>query len=192
MIAPKIKNEKNKMAFLDMDGFLAIYERDAYKTECGITPGLCLYQDEKAHYFRTCKRDDAAYALAQDIMRQFETYILTTIPPETPWSEVDKDLWLNDKVPEVDTATQLIIADSDKAETIMVLQQLETLTENMILIDDYNPNLHTWREAGGTAIKYLNGLNSKESWDGPTITREEAVVPGIINIKIMEAHLQHT
>ena len=103
-----------------------------------------------------------------------------------PWHVSDKVTWLNNCVPEIDTNTQLLIADSDKAETIMVLQQLKTLTKDMILIDDFNPNLKAWRAAGGTAIKYLNGINTKESWDGIYITHEEAVIPGILDIKLKE------
>lgn len=35
-----------------------------------------------------------------------------------------------------------------------------------ILIDDFNPNLRNWEAAGGTAVKYINGLNSPESFNG--------------------------
>lgn len=39
-----------------------------------------------------------------------------------------------------------------------------------ILIDDYNNNLIEWENAGGTSIKYCNGINSPESWKGLCIT----------------------
>lgn len=40
------------------------------------------------------------------------------------------------------------------------------LSGHDILIDDYNENLELWREYGGTAVKYLNGINNPYSWSG--------------------------
>ena len=40
---------------------------------------------------------------------------------------------------------------------------------NDVLIDDYNKNLEDWREHGGLAVKYLNGINSADSFSGPII-----------------------
>jgi histidinol phosphatase-like enzyme len=182
-----IQHKHNKIAFMDMDGFIAKYDRKAYMKEYGINPNKAQFEDEAIHYFLTCERDNNAYVLVKNILEEYdESYFLTTVPPEMSWHIPDKITWLHDCVPEIDTDTQLLIAESDKAETIMVLQQLKTLTKDMILIDDYNPNLFAWEAAGGTAIKYLNGINTKESWDGIYITREEALIPGILNIKLKE------
>lgn len=51
------------------------------------------------------------------------------------------------------------------------------LTYRDILIDDYNENLENWREMGGLAIKYNNGINSpnvlepNESFNGIHISQ---------------------
>ena len=47
-----------------------------------------------------------------------------------------------------------------------------TLSKKDVLIDDWNPNLQMWEKHGGTAIKYLNGINSADSWAGLKITEE--------------------
>lgn len=53
------------------------------------------------------------------------------------------------------------------------------LTPYDVLIDDFNTNLEDWKEKGGTAIKYLNGENSRESWNGRSITITDLyTVPG--------------
>ena len=37
--------------------------------------------------------------------------------------------------------------------------------KDCILIDDFTQNLFSWEEAGGIAIKYINGINStNNSW----------------------------
>ena len=52
------------------------------------------------------------------------------------------------------------------------------LAQTDVLLDDYSVNLHAWAEAGGTAVKLMNGVNgSKGTWQGPKISRfSEATV----------------
>lgn len=72
----------------------------------------------------------------------------------------------------------IIPAITDKHRIVDALNN-KTLNLNHILIDDFNQNLIDWKDAGGLAIKYINGINSAESWKGPTIdknmTAEEIV-----------------
>lgn len=163
----------NTTYFIDMDGVLAQYERTAFDISKGPVPGLALFEHEDSHYFKTCKPDPVAVALLEDLLNDpnSEVYILTTVPPHTPWVIADKKEWLSQVVPMFDSTTKLIIASSDKVETIMVKEKLHGLNSSMVLIDDFNKNLNDWRDAGGTAIKYLNGINSENSWDGPVINR---------------------
>lgn len=44
------------------------------------------------------------------------------------------------------------------------------LNKTDILISDYNNDLIPWENAGGTGIKYLNGQNSADSFNGAKIT----------------------
>ena len=164
--------------FIDMDGVLARYERHAYDPSKGPAPNVALYEHEDSHYFATCEADNNAVSLLKSLLANpdAEVYVLTHVAPHIPWASDDKREWLLQIVPVLDTATQLIIADSDKAETIMVREKLKGLNRNMVLIDDYNKNLNDWRDAGGTAIKYLNGINSSNSWDGLII---DGRIPGL-------------
>lgn len=155
--------------FMDMDGVIARYERDAYDKSKGPLPGIALYEHERSHYFRNCIPDHVAIKLLRDLLKlQFtETWILTTVNPRIPWAADDKRIWLREHVPEFDTGSRLIIAESDKAETVMVQERMSALDRSMILIDDFNGNLNDWADAGGLAIKYLNGVNSPGTFRGP-------------------------
>jgi len=155
------------IVFVDMDGFIAIYERWAYQPD--IT-GTSPFENESYHYFATCKRDEYAYALIKELCKRFDVYFLTTVPVTMPWHIKDKIAWIKKHVPEIDPEKRLLVANSDKTEVIMVIMKLKKLSQNIILIDDFNPNLRAWRDAGGTAIKYLNGVNSPYSYDGIQIS----------------------
>ena len=151
--------------FFDADGVIAEYERDAYE---GMHPKFC---NEHQHYFRYCKRDDCAYALLlQFIEYGADVWILSKADAQYPWIKHDKIQWFQDHIPEI-PLEKIIIAKSDKAETIKVKKKLKKLTKNMILIDDYNNNLQDWIDEGGIGIKYINGINNPNSFNGPKIYR---------------------
>ena len=165
------------IVFFDMDGFIARYERWAYQPDLtGISP----FENETFHYFRTCERDEYAYALIKEITKTYNTYFLTTVPVTMPWHIMDKIQWIKEKIPEIDPHTKLLIANSDKSEVADVLLKTKTL-ENVVLFDDYNPNLIAWRNAGGIAIKYLNGVNSPDSYDGVNIS-DKTPIPDVIKL----------
>ena len=152
--------------FFDMDGVLAVYERRAYAERTA--SGKLLYEDERMHYFRTCEPDRAA----MDLFRRFHekgvrTYALTTVRPDLPWIRFDKVWWLAKHAPWFDPSTRLIIASGDKAQVAMALLKAAALSPRHVLLDDFNPNLEDWKAAGGTAVKYLNGVNTPGTFDGP-------------------------
>lgn len=104
--------------------------------------------------------------------------VLTTILPEKPYNSyqhTDKIKWmdryvfhkLNHKARYYTKFTTHGLPKPKIAEKILGRK----LTKKDILIDDYNPNLIEFQKAGGTAVKYLNGLNSAKSWDGPVLRK---------------------
>lgn len=160
---------KQQIFFIDMDGVLAKYEPDAYDPHKGPVSNQALYEHEKSHYFRHCKPDKKAIKMLKTISSRKNTkvFILTTISEHIPWACEDKREWLLQHCPFVDTATQLIIATSDKAEIIKAKLRVPRLNHNIILIDDFNRNLELWSKLGGLAVKYINDINNAET--GPDI-----------------------
>lgn len=155
-------------AFFDMDGVLARYDRDAYDPAKGRITGLPLYMDEHAHYFKHCIPDPLAISLFRSCMQAgIPSFILTSVRSDLPWARFDKVAWVAGQIPECDTSQQLIIADGDKAQAIMAARRMSSLGPGMLLVDDFNRNLWDWRRAGGTAVKYLNGVNTPGTYGGP-------------------------
>ena len=166
--------------FVDMDGVIALYDRFAYDRNNGPEPNIALFEYEPAHYFRSCRPDNDALNILQDLLsiKTAHVFIMTSVAPHIPWAVEDKKIWLRKHCPYIDIDKQVIIARQNKSE--MALAKLNSLgIDNLnkltYLIDDFNPNLFKWGEKGGTAVKYLNGINSPESWPGLYITGREQI-----------------
>jgi 5'(3')-deoxyribonucleotidase len=84
----------------------------------------------------------------------------------------DKIEWLHEFCPFIDTDTQFIATASNKRALVEAISSncnqsiFPNFGINHILIDDFNKNLEDWRNAGGTAIKYINGINDPDSYNG--------------------------
>ena len=70
------------------------------------------------------------------------------------------------------------------------LRQITIRIFKDILIDDYNPNLYSWMSRGGTAIKYINNVNSVDSWVGSYIAEymEDSVMFDFLMRVVMETN----
>jgi hypothetical protein len=85
----------------------------------------------------------------------------------------DKIFSLDKWVPYIDI-DHILISVTSKRDAVEYIMNHE-LTSNDVLIDDYNKNLNDWRNAGGTAIKYCNGINSPDSFSGPRISCVQSI-----------------
>lgn len=161
--------------YFDMDGVLAKFI--AYKDVK--TPP---FMREGSHYFLHREPDTRALELFQRLYHMgnpvSQTKILTRVlksddgdDSESTISETlrqewwtDKRAWLLSNTTGIDTSKCFMMSGKDKGE---VLRDIPMHTRRYhILIDDFNPNLRNWEAAGGTAVKYINGLNSPESFNG--------------------------
>ena len=169
--------------YFDMDGVLAKYDRNAYKEDPETHERL--FETKNKHYFRYVPADDKmtnvlfhltdrTYAIK--LLRagmDIETHVISTLSKKSSAfieQYDDKVAWLKDNIKNFPTE-EFYPALGEKRD-IAILIRGKKLNTTDILIDDYNVNLTSWRDAGGTAIKYLNGVNSAESWDGPYIDQE--------------------
>lgn len=163
--------------YFDMDGVLAKYDRNAYK-EDPVTHER-LFETKNKHYFRYVPADDkmtnVLFHLTNKMHNQkseieIKTHVISTLSKKSSAfieQYDDKVAWLGENIKNFPTK-EFYPALGEKRD-IAVLIRGKKLNTTDILIDDYNVNLKSWRDAGGTAIKYLNGVNSAESWDGPHI-----------------------
>lgn len=157
--------------FVDMDGTLVTYNRHDMMTERFNIPNL--------HYFRDLPPDTRMVAAARYLVRtkKYPLSILTTIMADKRMHKEhikDKSAWAKDHLPELDLKTGFIPVSIPKPEAIQKRYNRK-LTPLDILIDDYNYNLVAWEKAGGTAIKYGNGINDTTSFDGLSIKETDSV-----------------
>ena len=154
------------MICFDMDGVLAIYERDAYDGDNPryIQPG----------YFRTCKPDKRAIELLRQCMDMLplDTFITTGVRKDyRNQMIIDKIYWISEYIPEFDIGTRFIANSEMDKSALFEHLRMSSLNRYDILIDDYNPRLYNWTMRGGTAIKWLNNVNSESSWNGMCLNK---------------------
>ena len=162
-------SDTNRRIYLDMDGVLVKYNRDAYT---GTTP---LYLQKNMHYFRDLEPDRRMLAVADKINDYCsdryvsdELYVMTSVSAASPMFNEhfhDKIIWLSKWMPYIDV-DHIIISVTNKRDAAEYING-RSLTENDILIDDYNKNLKDWNAAGGCSIKYCNGINDPYSFKAP-------------------------
>jgi 5'(3')-deoxyribonucleotidase len=106
-----------------------------------------------------------------------EVYILTSVFDKDVAVRneqiLDKMNWVAEFYPNI-SLCNFIACGSDKRNAISKIKGMR-LTRQDILIDDYKKNLVSWASAGGTAIKYVNGINSVGDWPGVFIDRSMCI-----------------
>lgn len=157
--------------WVDMDGVLNKYIREDYR---GSNP---VFLHKGGHYYRYLEPDFSAIDMLKILKNHgFNIFIISKLPKDDDMFKEhynDKVQWLRDNIPFINEYQFFPTVDSKSKAVISEYYRSDvfTLKQSDILIDDFNDNLIDWGKAGGTAIKYLNGVNSRESWNGYTINR---------------------
>lgn len=173
-------NDANMIVYFDMDGVLAKYNRSGYVSIDGKTPP---YLMKDGHYFFNLEPDEKAIAILQKLNEVCSVKILTAVSKKgSIYLEHvrDKIAWINKYCPFIDIKTQFISTATDKGNLAKSICDYDSLglssfSINHILIDDYNNNLNNWVYHGGTALKYINGINSESSYNGITLDQDMSV-----------------
>lgn len=173
-----------------MDGVLTIYERAVFE-ECD--PDVPWYHAMRGkHYFTTCTPQPSFVDLVRHLLLQGEenVYVITSIGTRAEDEDDrlehqnDKRIWCANHIPEL-TDDKLIFCRAGKESKAAIAQELlhkTKLDEDDILLDDFNPNLNLWREAGGCAIKVKNDENSYRK-DMPHIESELTLLQMILHLQ---------
>lgn len=151
--------------FFDLDGVLAIYSKEDY-----IPPTT--WDMPGSHYFANRPVDERALRMLEAAMadERITAWVISTIttPVNVRFEQMrDKVAWAM-RVCSVPRDRVLV---SPKAKSSVAKNVLErNLTRQDLLVDDWNQNLSDWRNHGGRAAKYLNGINEAASWDADVLT----------------------
>lgn len=174
----------HKRYYIDMDGTLVKYDRNAYT---GKNP---LFLQPGQHYFLNLEPDRKMLAFVDKLIKLCrytgdEVFILTSIPMAgSIFNEHfhDKIIWLAKWLPAIDI-THIIISVTNKRDAAEYINN-HKLTKNDILIDDYNKNLNDWINGSGIAYKYSNGINNPLSYNGPILEIKDSVNKALESIEI--------
>ena len=152
------------MIYFDMDGVLASYDINGY---IGEKPP---FAQVGGHYFSTLSADPVAMGMFRTLYKEIpgSVMVLTSVSFQRELrteQTFDKIHWLLDQFPDFDFGAHFLSTSTEKRNIISNIRGM-SLNRRDILIDDWNANLYAWTTNGGTAIKYLNGINSKKSWPG--------------------------
>ncbi|MBP5174465.1 MAG: hypothetical protein ILP07_00945 [Treponema sp.] len=161
------------MIYFDMDGVLATYDINGY---IGEKPP---FAQVGGHYFSTLQSDSVAMGMFKTLYKEIpgSVMVLTSVsvPRELRTEQtLDKIHWLLKEFPDFDFGAHFLSTSTEKRNIISNIRGM-SLNKRDILIDDWNANLYAWTSNGGTAVKYLNGINSNKSWPGETLSRADGV-----------------
>ena len=149
----------SRRIFVDMDGTLAKWNDVATEV---------LY--EKGYYANL----EPNYFLLNEIRRLIKNgediYILSTFLPDSQYALQEKNEWINRYLPELSNKKRIFVKYNDNKKDYID----GGITSSDYLIDDYTKNLIDWKNAGGTGIKYLNGINhTNKTWNGFLLKNSE-------------------
>lgn len=139
-----------KRVYFDLDGTLAEWKTTATMQE--------LQQKNYFFFLKPTKLARLANCLAK--RNEIEVMILSQYLTGTPALK-DKNRWCDLYIPNIDQEHRIFVPCGDGKAEVIQKSLGRPLNKEDILIDDYSKNLMEWSAAGGTAIKWLNGINGK-------------------------------
>lgn len=161
--------------FVDMDDTLARFHDE----------NLYLERMFEKGFFRDLKPFSNAVDAIKRIIDNHpnvDVYVLSATIT-TPYCLAEKNAWLDKYLPNVDKEHRILMESSAGFKSLCVPGNYMykddngkyhiKISENDILIDDYNKNLEGWERDGGTAIKAKNNINHRglygALWNGELI-----------------------
>ena len=139
-----------------MDGVLAEYKWSGKGDEW------------KQGHFLSLAPDITAIHAVRDLAKweDVEVYILSALLPDSDFCKAEKMVWLIRYLPEIND-DHWIFTKAGIRKPDVVRQLFGGMNDSFVLLDDYSANLAEWESAGGTGIKYRNGINGRNgTWSG--------------------------
>lgn len=166
----KTMQHHDKTLWSDEDGVIAVYEPHAYKTDSN---GISLFTTPNVHYFMQLEKDKRIIDAYEKLQEEYHLPVcvltnLTDIHPLYEEHQSDKSQWTQNAMPFLNMQEQFFSIHVPKWQ-FAIKKLNRPLCKTDILVSDYNNDLLPWENAGGTGVKYLNGINSDDSFQGAHI-----------------------
>ena len=148
--------------FIDMDGTLAEWRDIKSNSE--------LYQKG---YYESLKPNNYLLEEVKKLIKEGkDIYILSSFLSDSDYALKEKNIWLNKYLPELPVQKRIFVPYGDVKYKYLPSK----ITSFDYLIGDHTKNLLDWKEAGGTGIKFLNGINHiKGVWQGLLLREDENI-----------------
>lgn len=148
--------------FIDMDGTLAEWRDIKSNSE--------LYQKG---YYESLKPNNYLLKEVKNLIKEGkDIYILSSFLSDSDYALKEKNIWLNKYLSELPVQKRIFVPYGDVKYKYLPSK----ITSFDYLIDDHTKNLLDWKEAGGTGIKFLNGINHiKGVWQGLLLREDENI-----------------
>lgn len=148
--------------FIDMDGTLAEWKNIASNNE--------LYQKG---YYENLKPNNHILNETKNLIKEGkDIFILSSFLSDSDYALKEKNNWLDKYLPELPKGKRIFVPYGDSKYKYIP----NKITAFDYLIDDHTKNLLDWKEAGGTGIKFLNGINHlKGVWQGLLLREDENI-----------------
>lgn len=145
-----------------MDGTLAEWKNIKSNSE--------LYQKG---YYETLKPNKYLLEETKKLIEEGkDIYILSSFLIDSDYALDEKNKWLDKYLPTLSVDKRIFVPYGD----IKYKYIPNKITNNDYLIDDHTKNLLDWKTAGGTGIKFLNGINHiKGIWQGLLLKEDENI-----------------
>lgn len=163
--------------FVDMDGTLAKWNN--------VDMPDILYEEG---YFESLEPNNNLVSSIKDLIKEGEdVYVLSSFLNDSKYALKEKQKWLDKYIPEIDSNKRIFV-EYGKKKTDYIENEIDTTD---YLIDDYTKNLIDWKNAGGTGIKFLNGINhTRKTWQGFLLNIDGNIVESLKEIDDLNTNKQ--
>ena len=148
--------------FIDMDGVLAVYDKDIVNK---------MYSE---YFFKNLPVQKGNISLSKKLLadKTLNVFVLSSLISGSPYVLKEKNEWLDKNLPEVKKKHRLFVPEGVAKSDFIKEKYPNIKKEINVLIDDYTVNLLKWKAEGFFSLKMLNGLNNtKGIWllDNPEL-----------------------
>lgn len=138
---------KNVNIFVDMDGVLAVYDKNVVKL---------MY--DKGFFLNRPVIKPMIETIRRLVHKGYNIYILTSVI-DSEYCVPEKAFWLDKHLPEINKENRIYVPYGT-VKSVIAEQRVNVENSVNVLIDDYTENLDKWTLEGALPIKVLNGINS--------------------------------
>ena len=152
----------NIRIFIDMDGTLAEWKDVKSNKELYVKG-----------YYEELKPNKYLLEETKKLIEEGkDIFILSSFLSDSKYALSEKNIWLDKHLPELPREKRIFVPYGDLKYKYLPSK----ITAFDYLIDDHTKNLLDWKEAGGTGIKFLNGMNHiKGIWQGLLLKEAENI-----------------